>query len=791
MAHDEVTLRLRFFGIVQGVGFRPTICRHALETKVRGTVCNKGPYVEVFCQGTPQAVDRFVERAQAEPPKRSIIIRLEVQKVTDAPVFEDFRIVESRRTKGAIFVSPDIAICDECARELFDPTNRRYLHPFINCTNCGPRLTILDRLPYDRQRTSMGAFPMCEACAAEYTDPASRRFDAQPVCCCDCGPEVYLIDRTERGRDAITYARRVVAGGGIIAVKGIGGFHLACDATNEEAVRLLRQRKRRSNKPFAVMAKDIDVAEREVCLTPEARELLLGHQRPIVLLERRAEGLCAPSVAPDNPKLGIMVPYAPVQMLLFDYPDGISMPDLLVMTSANESGAPIARDDDDARRELVGLADAVLSNDRLIRVRADDTVVDLVCGHPCMVRRSRGFAPLPQPLPSPLSLDVLAIGGELKNVFCVGTSELCYLSPYVGDLADVRTVEALGETCERMLDLLEVRPALVACDLHPGYNSRAVARAFADGRGLRLVGVQHHFAHVVSCLAENEREQRVIGVALDGTGYGEDGTIWGGELLLADTCSYERAAHIAPFPQPGGDASAREGWRVALGMLHHATQDREKTIGMARALGLAEEQEAKVICAMVERSLNCVTSTSAGRLFDAVSAVLGIARTSSFEGEAACALQFAAQDHIKAYGETECAQLIQEALARTCAADTIRIATDVLFEHIVRARLAGTDASELAWAFHAGLAQLVIRASELVRERTGIGVAALTGGCFQNTLLLGLVRRGLEERGFEVLTHSLVPPNDGGIALGQAVAAVRMVERELVEASKTDTDESE
>ena len=562
-----VTCRIRAYGIVQGVGFRPTVSRHATASQVAGTVCNKGPYVEMYAQGTQAQVDRFVELLREEPPRRATIIKLDVAPVADAPAFEGFDIVESARTKGEIFVSPDLAICEDCKRELFDPADRRYLHPFINCTNCGPRLTILDALPYDRVRTSMGAFPMCPACESEYHSPASRRFDAQPVCCNDCGPTAYLLDRPERGRAAITEARRLIASGAVVAVKGIGGFHLCCDATNAEAVGLLRERKRRSAKPFAVMARDLAVAERECVVPSEALPLLDGHQKPILLLPRRATGQACEEVAPDNPKLGILLPYAPLQLLLFAYDDGIEMPDLLVMTSANESGAPICRDDEDARRELGPLCDAILSHDRLIRVRADDTVCDLYEGRPYMVRRSRGWAPLPLMVADAPGPRVLAVGGELKNAFCIGTGELFYPSPYVGDLADVRTVASLEETVARLSTLLEATPEVVACDLHPRYNSTVVAERMAAEASVPLVRVQHHYAHVVSCMAENDVSEPVIGISFDGTGYGTDGTVWGGEVLLSDWDGFERLGHIAPFVQAGGDASAREGWRIALALL--------------------------------------------------------------------------------------------------------------------------------------------------------------------------------------------------------------------------------
>ena len=763
------TRRIRAYGIVQGVGFRPTVDRHATTVGITGTVCNKGPYVEIYAQGAEEQIEWFLELLRTEPPRRAAILKLDVKSVTDAAVFDDFSIVESEKTAGEIFVSPDIAICDDCKRELFDPDNRRYLHPFINCTCCGPRLTILESLPYDRERTSMREFPMCEACAQEYCDPASRRYDAQPVCCNECGPVAYLVDRPEREAAAITESRRIVAAGGIVAVKGIGGFHLCCDATNPSAVELLRERKRRSSKPFAVMARDEAVARRECEVSAVAEEILTGHQKPILLLPKRADGKVCEAVSPDNPKLGIMLPYAPLQLLLFDYDDGIKMPDVLVMTSANESGAPICRDDEDARRELGSLCDAILSHNRKIRVRADDTVMDLFEDKPYMIRRSRGWAPLPFLLSEDFGARVLATGGELKNSFCLGSDGLYYPSPYIGDLEDVRTVHALQETIGRFRTLLELEPEVLACDLHPKYNSTLVAHELVDQGGLPLVEVQHHYAHVVSCMAENDVPdgQRVIGISFDGTGYGEDGTIWGGEILLADYMGFERFDHVAPFAQAGGDLSAREGWRVAVGLLRDVLPPDEDVPALAERFGLCTAADARVILAMIDRGVNTVTSTSVGRLFDAVSALLGIRRESGYEGEAAMQLQFAAERARAALGDPEGREVLPKWVMQT----------DRLFAWLVGGLVYGAPAEHLAYAFHVGLADFVEMRCCMARRRTGVNTVALTGGCFQNLLLLELTIQRLRKQGFDVLTHSLVPPNDGGIALGQAVVAAARYKR--------------
>ena len=778
---SEVTKRIRVYGIVQGVGFRPTVSRHAVSNGIRGNVCNKGPYVEIYAQGSEAQVDGFLKDLEEHPPKRAAILKINTEDIPagNAPQFGTFDIIESEKTKGEIFVSPDIAICDECKEEMYNSKDRRYLHPFINCTCCGPRMTILDSLPYDRERTSMKEFPMCPDCAEEYDDPKTRRYDAQPVCCNACGPEVYLIGRGERGRDAITYTRKVIHDGGIVAIKGIGGFHLCCDATNEETVSRLRMLKHRPAKPFAVMAKDETVVKRECIVTPEQEQILTGHQKPILLLDRRSnEGQTeklAPSVAPGNPKVGVMLPYAPVQLLLFQYDDGIEMPDLLVMTSGNTSGAPICRDDEEAITELSHLCDAILSHNRKIRIRADDTVMDFYKNEPYMIRRSRGYAPLPFMTSTDWKGQVLAVGGELKNTFCIGVDSRFYPSPYVGDLEDLRTVKALQETIHRFQTLLEVEPQVVVCDLHPKYNSTVVA----DSLSYPVIQVQHHYAHVLSCMTENDCQEPVIGVSFDGTGYGTDGTIWGGEILLADYQNFIRFGSIIPFLQIGGDASAKEGWRIAVSMIYGYTKNREKAWDIIEKLGLCSEQESKVQFTMADRKINAVMSTSAGRLFDAVSAILGIRRQSSFEGEASTALQFAAEEFEqkgKLNGNEiwDNVQPVISELEERCLLNT-----EALVKQIVEAKLQGTDSGELAYLFHQTLAEQIVVACIEARKSSGRNKTALSGGVFQNRLLLRLTEERLGQEGFEVLRHHMIPPNDGGIAIGQAAYGMNRLQKEI------------
>lgn len=762
-----ITQRIRVFGIVQGVGFRPFVSRIADASHIGGSVCNKGSYVEIIAQGSEQDLQQFHHELEHNPPPRSAILKIDMEEMEAAAAFPSFEIIESAKEKGDIFVSPDIAICDKCKAELFDKTNRRYLHPFINCTACGPRLTILDSMPYDRERTSMGEFPMCEECHYEYTHAETRRYDAQPVCCNDCGPEVYLIGREERGSAAITETRRVISNGGVVAIKGIGGFHLCCDATNEEAVQRLRTLKRRPVKPFAVMMKDLATVERECLILPGQEEILDGHQKPIILLKKKATGSTCSRVAPGNPKIGVMLPYAPVQLLLFTYNDDLVMPDCFVMTSANESGAPICRTDEDAIKEISSMCDLILSHNRKIRLRADDSVMDFYDGKPYMIRRSRGYAPLPFMQSRGFKGEVLGIGGELKNTFCIGKNDLFYPSPYIGDMADLRTMQALRESIVRMETLLETKPTIVACDLHPRYNTTIIAKEL----GLPVFPIQHHYAHILSCMAENDHAEPVIGVSFDGTGYGTDGTIWGGEILLADYKGFRRLGAIKPFNQLGGDISAKEGWRIAVSMLYSLLQHKERTAEAVRKLQLCDEQNLKAQLFMADNHINGVISTSAGRLFDAMSAITGICRASSFEGEASMALEFAAEAWEEQGGSYTARQWNVMP-----GPDLFYIPTEQLVQELVAATLAGQAPGKSAYIFHAELARMITAACCQARHMTGVGTAALSGGVFQNHLLLRLCDEALQNEGFNVLKHSLVPPNDGGIALGQAVAAMEKIQ---------------
>lgn len=765
---------VRVYGIVQGVGFRPFVSRIAMQAGVTGSVANKGSYVEIFIRGNEMELAAFHKELRENPPERSAVLKIDCMPHEDMS-FDKFEIIESEKEAGDIFVSPDIATCPKCKEELYDQKNRRYMHPFINCTACGPRLTILDAMPYDRERTSMKEFPMCPQCDYEYHHAETRRYDAQPVCCNDCGPEVYLIGRTEKNQEAITYVRKAILDGKIVAIKGIGGFHLCCDARNQEAVMRLRQMKNRPAKPFAVMMQDLETVERECELLEPQKEILDGHQKPIILLKKKKNGAkLAPAVAPGNPKIGVMLPYAPVQMLLFDYNDDVNMTtDCFVMTSGNVSGAPICRTDEDAICELSGFCDIMLSHNRKIRLRADDSVMDFYEGKPYMIRRSRGYAPLPSMLSKEWKGQVLAVGGELKNTFCIGKNQLFYPSPYVGDMADYRTVEALEESIVRMEQLLEVQPEVVACDMHPKYNTTVVA----EEQKLPMIQVQHHYAHIVSCMAENDYSDLVIGVSFDGTGYGTDATIWGGEFLLADYHDFTREGSIRPFMQVGGDISAKEGWRIAVSMLNDCYGDDAKEL--VEVLGLCEENVRKLYAQMSGQKINSVVSTSAGRLFDAVSAILGIRLQSSFEGEASMSLEFAAEEYEESIGSKQAQRLAggvleahQELITLDIEEGFFKLPTDLLVKYLTQCRLRGESPEKLAYEFHRILAEQIVTGCQYLSSKHQLMTCALSGGVFQNQLLLRLCEHRLKEENFKVLRHSLIPPNDGGISLGQAVVAM-------------------
>ena len=737
---------IRIYGIVQGVGFRPFVANLAREFRIRGSVSNRGSFVEIFAVGND--LENFRRSIVDRKPTRSIILQVEFEAVDfDEP--QDFQIVESEKSDGTRFVSPDIAICDDCTRELFDKNDRRFLHPFINCTNCGPRFSIIDSMPYDRIRTTMKDFPMCSDCSNEYEDPTSRRYDAQPICCNNCGPDFFLSSNPAvKNLDAIRAARKILQAGGIVAVKGIGGFHLACDATNSSAVQKLRDRKHRPAKSFAVMFRNLEAVEKYCEVTDVEKRILVDYQKPILLLPKKTSSTLSELVAPRNNKLGTFLPYAPIHLLLFELDFALST-DALIMTSGNISGSPICAKNSEAVEFLSTIADEILLNDREILLRSDDSVADVFEQDFYMIRRSRGFSPLPIHVKNLSSKKILALGADLKNSFSVSDKQFVFTSPYIGDLSDLRSVAVLEESIDRMLNLFEIEPELIACDLHPNYESVKIAETIAEKKNVPLVKIQHHHAHIAACMAENNFAGDVIGVAFDGTGFGLDGSIWGGEIFAVKNLNFDRKFSISPFIHAGGDLASIEGERIANSMLIDLFSDAED---VSKKLGLNNFRAVKFLR---EHNINCVKSSSCGRLFDAVSAVLNVKKVSTFEGEAAMNLQNVAEK-----SDLECPKFSIDQ-------------THELFRWLIEKKLSGIESEKLSYIFHQSLAEMIFEACLQIRSKSNIETVALSGGTFQNTLLLKLTKDLLESAGFRVLIHHLVPPNDGGISLGQIFLADR------------------
>jgi len=763
---DPVRTRITVTGVVQGVGFRPFVHRLATELGVTGFVGNDAAAVFIEAQGTPRAVSEFTRRLSAEPPPLALINAISAKPV--APRREDgFLIVASTSAGGhRTLIPPDVATCDACVRELFDPASRRYRHPFITCTDCGPRFTIISDLPYDRPATTMAGFPMCERCEREYHDPADRRFHAQPIACHDCGPTLRFTRDgvTTTGADAaIAAAQRVLAEGGIVAVKGIGGYHLACRADCAETVATLRERKARGDKPFAVLTRNPSTARLLAEIAPGEQRSLTGAPRPIVLLRRRPGAPVADTVAPGSPLLGVLLPYAPVHhLLLSPVPDSAQpVPHTLVLTSANISDEPIVFDDGEAAGQLTFLADAVLTHDRPIHVPCDDSVVRVLPDGELPIRRARGYAPLPVRFGRTLPT-VLAVGGETKNSCCLTDDDSAFCSAHIGDMGNLATLRAFDRVVSQLTTVHRATPEVIAADLHPAYRTGDWAQRHAGGAGepaLHLV--QHHHAHVVSLLAEHGRlGEQLIGVAFDGTGYGADGAIWGGELLLvgADPTRFDRVGHLLPIPLAGGDAAVRNPCRTALGYLTAAGVGWDPALPPVTACTDAER--AMLAAGYAGPTPRAVQCSSMGRLFDAVASLLGVRHRITYEAQAAIELE-----------------ILAEAAGSQSAELTLPVGAHGVIDHrpLIRALAAevaaGIPAAVLARAFHLAVAGAVTEAADRVARRTGVRTVGLTGGVFQNVLLAGLCRTGLEARGLEVLTHHLVPPNDGGLALGQAAIA--------------------
>jgi hydrogenase maturation protein HypF len=792
MERRAITVR----GIVQGVGFRPFVHGLALRLDLRGFVKNQTGRVMIEVEGEPAALDRFLAALESSAPPLSRIESVDWQA---QPVQNDakFRIEKSEAdSESLIFISPDVATCDACLAELFDPSDRRYRYPFLNCTHCGPRLTIIRGAPYDRERTTMASFAMCPACRAEYDDPGDRRFHAQPTACADCGPRLSLKDgkgEPIEASDPLAFFVAALLRGQIGALKGLGGYHLVCDASDDAAVAELRQRKQRDEKPFAVMVADIEAAERLCEMDAEERAVLISSRRPIVLLRKRRvpaerspasatlrSAKVSDAVAPGNPHLGIMLPYTPLHHLLMRAVAGAP----LVMTSGNLSDEPIAYLDDEAIVRLGTIADVFLTHDRPIHVRCDDSVTRIVDGSESPVRRSRGYAPQPVRLPLACPLPILAVGGQLKGVFALGSERQAFLSHHMGDLDHWDAYRAFVRDVGLYQQLFAVEPQVIVHDLHPDYASTNYARERGAREGLRLLPVQHHHAHMASCMAEHGLDEPVIGVSFDGTGFGTDGTIWGGEFLVGDYRKFRRAAHLRYVRMPGGDKAIHEPWRMAVAHLLDAgcrSADFEARVTPAAW---------RTMQTMIERRFNAPWTSSFGRLFDAVASIAGIRDRVSFEGQAAIELEQLATgtandqhypfeiEKAKVSSNTQPTQLAAP-VGWEPAAETDIVDTRPLIRAVLGDVQRGVDAGRIARRFHSTVAEIIGRVCGKIRDETQLQAVVLSGGVLMNGLVARETAQSLQSAGFRVYRHRLVPPNDGGLSLGQlAVAAASISPRE-------------
>jgi hydrogenase maturation protein HypF len=753
--------KLGVTGLVQGVGFRPFVYRLARSHNLAGWVRNTSRGVEIEVEGPPAALDIFIRQLSAEAPALSRVEQVMSQDAT--PLAEEsFAIRASENLPGTeAVIPPDVGLCPDCSQEIRDPKDRRFGYPFTNCTNCGPRFTLIRQVPYDRPQTTMAVFEMCPACCHEYEDPGDRRFHAEPTACPACGPHAWLEYQGGRyEKDVLPRAAGLLRDGKILAVKGLGGFHLGCDARNNAAVQALRERKGRQDKPFAIMVRDLEEASRIAEIGDVERSLLLSPECPIVLCRRRPAGGISPLAAPGNKYLGLLLPYTPLHLLLMD-----QAPAALVMTSGNLSEEPLVFTNDEAREKLARLADAFLMHNRDIHVPCDDSVVrSLADGTVIPLRRARGYVPqaIALPLESP---EILGLGAEQKNTFCLGWGHTALMSQHIGDLDTLETFEYYQLAIRHFEALSRKRPKILAHDLHPHYLSSRYAR---EQEGVQLVGVQHHHAHIAACLAENGRTDRCIGLALDGTGYGPDGTVWGGEVLVADLEGFTRMGHLSPVRLPGGEAAIRSPARMAAAYLFAAYGDNFRE--MAEKLGLNfPDLEWRVLLKQLSTGWHSPVTTSAGRLFDAVAAATGICRQRTYEGQPALEVEMAADPEEQGFYPAEVKQ----------EGETLVLDTLALFRGVVSDSLADEDKAAIAGRFHQSLAKGLTDVCLSLRERTGLNLVALSGGVFQNALLLRQLKTRLDKQGFEVLTHRLVPPNDGGLSLGQVAIAAARLARQL------------
>ncbi|MGI9056387.1 MAG: carbamoyltransferase HypF [Pyrinomonadaceae bacterium] len=830
--------QIQIKGIVQGVGFRPFVFALAAENSLKGRVLNNAVGVLVDVEGEDENVEQFINSIKTSPPPLSFIESVTQKNISEKANFQTFQILTSE-SNGNRFVpvSPDIATCADCLREMFDAGDRRYLYPFINCTNCGPRFTIIENIPYDRAQTTMRDFKMCAECLCEYENPLDRRFHAEPTCCPKCGPKVFLSEpsavadgltqntrhsngnsntsitklqpsATADGSDSIKKTQELLQAGKIVAVKGIGGFHLVCDARNDAALQTLRERKGRVDKPFAVMCKSLETAKNLVEISESEEKFLTGKERPIVLLKKRESGL-SELIAPGNHFLGVMLAYAPLHYLLFE--SDKKTPDVLVMTSGNFSNEPIVKDNDEALEKLAHLADAFLLHDREIYVPCDDSVIRILTAKGAEdakkekviqtqiykvkkrlkeystndriskknfassapfavkssqilpIRRSRGYAPFPVKLPFDVP-NILAVGGELKAAFCLTREDYAFMSQHIGDMENLETLHSFERSFEQMKNLFQIEPEIIACDKHPGYLSSNWARKVAENSDkIKLVEVQHHRAHIASVMAENglQQDEKVIGFAFDGTGFGDDGAIWGGEVFIGDYAHFERVAQLEYFPLSGGDAAIKKPYRVALGLLREAGIEWNEHLD---CVSFCTETERRVLAKQLENNLNTIPTSSFGRLFDAVASMANVRQKITYEAQAAIEFEALIDEEIRDFYHFDLTE-----------GDILKINWKNLIREIEKDVSAEIPVSAISAKFHNAVANLILDLSRKMRERFALNRVALSGGCFQNVALLQKAIALLSENEFEVFTHEKVPPNDGGLALGQAVIASQLL----------------
>ena len=749
--------KIEIKGIVQGVGFRPTVYRLANEHNLKGTVFNDSTGVRLDIEGKSEDISYFLDELEKNPPPLSSIDEI---KSEELPVkgFDEFKIIESEESKErTTLVSPDISICKDCKEELLNPKDRRYLYPFINCTNCGPRFTITEELPYDRKNTTMEIFEMCEECKTEYENPEDRRFHAQPNACSKCGPHLELLDTRGRKQlgNPINKAIKLLRKGKIIAIKGLGGFHLACDAKNKKAIHALRERKMRPYKPFALMAKDIEVISEFVNVSDKEKELILSPGAPVVLLTKKEKSILPDNIAPNNKFLGFMLPYTPLHVLLFKNLE------VLVMTSGNRRDEPIAFDNQDVNERLTGIADYFLIHNRDIWIQADDSVCRIVEDSPLLLRRSRGYTP--QPLKSPIGSKkkIIGFGAHKHNTFTISRGNEIFVSHYIGETDNIETIKAFERGIEHFVNFFDIPPDIAVVDMHPDYQATKFGKKWAFEKGKPLIEVQHHHAHIASCLLDNKIDERVIGVAWDGTGYGADGNIWGGEFLIADLKEYERKAHLQYIPLPGGDITVKEPWRMGAVYLYDifGRSFGRLDIDFVKAL---DRKKWFIIRNMIDKRVNSPFTSSVGRLFDAVSSILGVRSSINYQGQAAIELEMIAEDVDEFYKF----EIIR-------GVDTHIVDPKKVIESIIDDITKGVPEGSISGKFHMGLAELIVNVSDLLREETGINKVCLSGGVFQNVILRTRASKRLREEEFEVYNHKEIPPNDGGISAGQVAIGMK------------------